>query len=119
MATTTKRKPKKRREPPLPSTEELLAEFDEPPTLFDRVADELMRAEALLNCAKYSLQYKDDPGTLIDGEDPIESVDDEIKLLHECGKVLTIVYDLVDEDQSARNREKRAQERKRTKAKHK
>lgn len=79
----------------------------QPLTLFDKVGAILRRADALLTCAKYSLQYKDDPGTYIDGEEPDQGVDNEIHLLHDCGKLLDQVYDLVDAHEAKHNRQRR------------
>lgn len=85
---------------------------DRPYTLFETAGDLIIQAESLLTCAKYSLQYKDHPGTLIDGEDPEEGSDSEIKLMHDCGKILHDIYELLDADDSARSRERRATEKK-------
>jgi len=110
-----KGKRKKTREPevPIATDEEMPDELDEPPTFFHKVEEQIMKAEALLNCAKYSLQYKDDPSTLIDGDDPNEGVHDEIKVLHQCSKILSDIYELVDMEEMARGREERAKAKKR------
>ncbi|MFL6601841.1 MAG: hypothetical protein ACJ8R9_10965 [Steroidobacteraceae bacterium] len=92
---------------------------DLPYTLFDKAGDLIIHVESLLTCAKYSLQYKDHPGTLIDGEEPVEGNDEEIKLLHSCGKLLHDVYELLDADESARSRERRANEKRTKKGKRK
>jgi hypothetical protein len=52
-----------------------------------QVGDKIMRAEALLTCAKHSLLYKADPACLVDDEEPEDSEQDEILLLYEVGKI--------------------------------
>jgi len=88
------------------------ASVDDGPSDFDKAMDEIIRAEALVLCAKHSLIYRDDPNYLPDGDKPEAGTDDEIILLHEAGKVLHRAYELIDDADSQVNRERRARAKK-------